>query len=382
MPICGDQDGSESPLVLNCPNFVPLTDVQTFQVLGLASPVELRFDFVFREALFNNELGFFTVDDATGSIGELKPGDPGYLAAALDRATIIFPSGSTAFTPDVTLPFNGGDILVFFIVQDGTLANLLANNPNNELGRHPLAFFSLDRLNPDGVDHFVGFENTSDGYTQFGFEDLTGGGDLDYDDVVYNVIPRLVPLTGLLTLPFSVGETWYVCQGYNGPVSHRRVAALDLSIDPESFAGRRGCSPDTSDASTGKAVQAPAAGTVKAHIENEGEKDMLCLELKGIAIMKIGHLTDMLPVGTKFQRDDVLGKVAAPSRGNGDYAHIHVQLQDLSTGCEKAKKTIPFSGKHRFEDAPDMPYDDNGTPDKPGDDPENQWRGTVLTRAR
>lgn len=194
LPVCGDQDGSETPLRFRCPDFIPTTDVQTYRVPG-EGDVELLFDFVFREAAYNNELGVFVADDASGVVDGLAPGDAGYLAAALSRATVIFHSGSTAFTPDVRLTFQAGDILVFFIVQNNSLANLLTNNPTNVLGKLPLAFFSLDVLDPDGIDHFVGFENTADPYTQFGFEDLTSGGDVDYDDIVYNVRPPLEAIT-------------------------------------------------------------------------------------------------------------------------------------------------------------------------------------------
>ena len=193
LPVCGDQDGSEAPLVFNCPDLAHTPNVQSYQVPD-TGPVELTFDFVFREAAFNNEFGFFTVDGPTGVIGGLEPGDPGYMAEAFDRAMIIFPSGSNAFTPDVAVKLNGGEILVFFIIQNNTFINFLANNPDNELNKSPLAFFSLDTLNPNGIDHFVGFENPDAGFSQFGFEDLTGGGDFDFDDVVYNVLPPLEPL--------------------------------------------------------------------------------------------------------------------------------------------------------------------------------------------
>ncbi len=92
MPICGDQDGSETPFTLNCGDFIPSINVQTYQVPG-SDPVDLSFDFVFREAIYNNELGFFLVDDTAGSIQALQPGDPGYLIAAFNRATIIFLRG-------------------------------------------------------------------------------------------------------------------------------------------------------------------------------------------------------------------------------------------------------------------------------------------------
>ena len=193
MPICGDQDGSETPFVLNCPDFTPNVNVQAYRVLG-SGTTNLTFDFVFREAIYNNELGYFLVDNFSGSIEGHNPGDSGYITVALQRAKIIFPSGSTAYTPDATVQFNGGDIVVFFIVQDNSLTNLLMSNPTNDLYRSPLAFFSLDRQNPDGIDHFVGFQNEKIGVTQFAFEDLTGGGDRDYDDIVYNITGSLQPV--------------------------------------------------------------------------------------------------------------------------------------------------------------------------------------------
>src|SRR5690606_16981982 len=86
-----------------------------------------------------------------------------------------------------------GDILAFFIIQNSTVANFIANNPENNINGSPLAFFSIDSLNPDNIDHFVGFQHTGGIYTEFGFEDITGGGDLDYDDVVYTIAPPLQP---------------------------------------------------------------------------------------------------------------------------------------------------------------------------------------------
>jgi hypothetical protein len=150
MPICGDQDGSESPVVYNCPNLVPSPNVQTYQVPG-SGIIDVRLDFILREATLNNELGFFKVDSASGVVEGLKSGDPGYLAAAFKRATIIFPSGSDAFTSDVKLQVNSDDILAFFLIQNGTLANMLAANPNNELNKAPLAFFPLMLLTLTGL---------------------------------------------------------------------------------------------------------------------------------------------------------------------------------------------------------------------------------------
>jgi hypothetical protein len=193
MPICGDQgDGTAQ---LKCPTPTPLHDIQMFRVPG-TGPVDLPVDFVFAEANLPNELLFFRVDDARGTIGTLSPAETGYLEAAFDRAEIIFAKGSTPATPDATLHVTGGDLIAFFIVQGDSLASMRATNPTNDLKKTPLAFFSITALNPDpatqfGGDHFVGFDDVSGNFTQFGFEDKSATSDWDYDDVVYNVGARL-----------------------------------------------------------------------------------------------------------------------------------------------------------------------------------------------
>jgi len=192
LAVCGDQDpADEDPLILNCEQYQPLANLQLYQVPVSASA--LTVDFVYRLADFNNELAAFKVDDATGAIGLLHPGDPGYLAAALARAGVVFASGSNASTADVTLSslpvtgaLHGGDYLVFFIVQNSTLAALKSINPSNVIGGGPLAFFTLNGLNPDFYDHAFAF---TDGFgtTEFGWEDIEFGGDADFDDIVFTV---------------------------------------------------------------------------------------------------------------------------------------------------------------------------------------------------
>lgn len=193
LPILGDQDGSEAPFIVDAPGFELLTNVQVFN-LAEGGRTDVAFDFVFREAQFDNEFGFFVVDDVEGRIDNLVPGDPDYLAVAFQRADVVFPSGSTAFTASVTRSFHGGEFLIFFIIQDNTLENMMASNPTNDPQGSPWAFFSLDRLNPDGCDHFVGFRNVAGDFTQFGFEDGSYCGDEDYNDIVYNVRTILHPV--------------------------------------------------------------------------------------------------------------------------------------------------------------------------------------------
>ena len=115
----------------------------------------------------------------------------------------------------MNISFTGGDIIVFFLIQNSTLENLKLNNPYNDVSKTPLAFFSLDTLNSDNTDHFVGFNGTSNNMMQFGFEDMIYGGDADFDDVVYNVSPPLQSATGFLSVPLSYTDRDAPLQGSN-----------------------------------------------------------------------------------------------------------------------------------------------------------------------
>jgi len=169
-----------------------------------------------------------------------------------------------------------------------------------------------------------------------------------------------------LTLPFNNGETWYICQGYNGQISHQGTFALDLSIDPNS-PGSTGCTPGTANASTGRAVRAPAGGKIVYR-----DYQSVCIDLEGRdESIYITHLDNPAAKGA-IAHDDLLGTVAAPGTGNGGYAHIHVEIHPGS-GCAASGSPIPFDDAHgtRFEGAPNLPS--MGTT-------VNQYSGTALTR--
>ena len=140
------------------------------------------------------EVGFFIVDNATGSIGNLTPGSSGYVAAALGRAQVLFAQGASVAnttTDDLT----GGQFLVFYYVPNGTAAQVLANNSTNSPTGSKVAFFSLSTANPDGKEHSRTFQpervtraapTTSDPL----FIHMMGkvnGTSSDFDDVVFTV---------------------------------------------------------------------------------------------------------------------------------------------------------------------------------------------------
>jgi len=123
-----------------------------------------------RSAAYHDSFGFYAIDDPTGRIGNLNPGDPGYAQAAVSQRL------------DLTVGLPGGKILAPFLIANGTPEEFLAKNPNNQPGQGKLAYFPYLGANPDQVDHLRLF-----GDNVFGFEDLFGGGDRDYNDLLVQV---------------------------------------------------------------------------------------------------------------------------------------------------------------------------------------------------
>jgi hypothetical protein len=172
------------------------TDASSFLLdpskLQLKTDSDVRVYFVGEGAGYQNTLGFNT----TGS--GIESGDP----------LLIFPNASSPVStydprksPDRTssaplLPgdfvdlgkFAGGTLLDFFLIADG------ANGGKN--------VYSTDGSNnPDGLNHVVSFAYaTKDSpYLIIGFEDLYGGGDRDFNDLIFAVdigLANIAALTG------------------------------------------------------------------------------------------------------------------------------------------------------------------------------------------
>ncbi|MEM8640544.1 MAG: Calx-beta domain-containing protein [Cyanobacteria bacterium P01_G01_bin.54] len=124
----------------------------------------------FKHAGYKNSLGFYGVDNEAGYVDDLAPGDTGYAAAALARRV------------DFSQGFEGGQLLAPYLVANATPEAFLARNPTNQAGGGVYTYFAYLGANPDGIDHvrLLG-DNT------FAFEDLYGGGDLDYNDAVIQI---------------------------------------------------------------------------------------------------------------------------------------------------------------------------------------------------
>ncbi|NET71731.1 MAG: tandem-95 repeat protein, partial [Sphaerospermopsis sp. SIO1G2] len=128
------------------------------------------------EAAFDNTVGWYLVDDETGRIGELTPGDRGYAQVAIAQRTV------TSFTREGIESAQLQGLLAPYLIADSSAEDFLDDNPLNFAGEGPLAYFAFGAANPDGVDHILML-----GDNTFGFEDLENGGDRDFNDIIMRV---------------------------------------------------------------------------------------------------------------------------------------------------------------------------------------------------
>ena len=128
---------------------------------------------VYREAAFDNTVVLYTTDLADGGIRDevtgniLRPGDVGYKDAALNNRLDITLSSENGEETLFSTSIEAGIFVSFFLIADGTDPEV------NDL------YFSHAGQNNNSDDHVRQL-----GSNTFGFEDLAGLGDADYNDVV------------------------------------------------------------------------------------------------------------------------------------------------------------------------------------------------------
>ncbi len=149
-----------------------LDDAAVIDLKGQTGKTSITFT-VYREAAFDNTVGFYVTDAADGSIVDsmtgatLRPGDQGYKEAALANQIDVSLTGDNDEVRSLTASVEGDVFLSMFVVVDGV-------DPN--VGD---VFFSHQGANSDGVDHMKRLGNNT-----FGIEDQINGGDHDFDDMV------------------------------------------------------------------------------------------------------------------------------------------------------------------------------------------------------
>ncbi len=169
-PITPVSPGSTIGTVTEGNNVMEVIDLRRFAGETVTATYEIS-----REANYDNNIYFYKVDSADGSIDGIATDEEGYLAKALGN---IVNTGITADDDanDVAGSFTlqGGDILGIAFVADGTLLQATSNLDSVE-GVY-LSFMGANTDN--GTFDHVKFENG-----MFKFEDLANGGDKDFNDI-------------------------------------------------------------------------------------------------------------------------------------------------------------------------------------------------------
>ncbi|MBV6628281.1 MAG: SBBP repeat-containing protein [Rivularia sp. (in: Bacteria)] len=139
-----------------------------------------------REAEYNNFIGFYKVADENGGIDTdndgiadvLTQADNYAITAINNRVAGIDLTVANEGTVEIQGEFEPGSIFAPFLIVNGTPDQLLDSDTFND----PDIFFPYIDANSDGVDHARML-----GDNVFGFEDLPGGGDKDFNDITVSV---------------------------------------------------------------------------------------------------------------------------------------------------------------------------------------------------
>lgn len=161
--------------------------------LILKNDVDARVYFLGEGAGYRNTLGFNTEG------GGAKTGEP----------EIIFPNASSEVSFLGTVPTNAkrtaqnpllpGDFVDIGELDAGTKLDFFLIADGASGGK---TVFSTDQsLNPDGINHVITFATVVQGYLILGFEDLLGGGDRDFNDVLFAIDLGAVNIAALTGTP-------------------------------------------------------------------------------------------------------------------------------------------------------------------------------------
>jgi len=210
-------------------NGVDLADL----TLAADNPVTVTFQG--EGAGFQNSIGYYTVGP-DGTIGDVE--------FIWTNASEVDDGGDLTIGDTATLDVGAGDTFSFFIIADGFGENDFDSfgsgsfefrDPDGEPATidtvNPQLFFVSDdglteiplsgdvfhssatNLNPDGVEHAVSGIDSETGELVIGFEDLLGGGDNDFEDVLISVDIAPAPTGSDDTLIGGAGNDTLISNG-------------------------------------------------------------------------------------------------------------------------------------------------------------------------
>ncbi len=162
--------------------------------LFLATASDARVYFVGEGAGYANTLGFNTT--GTG----ILTGDPQLIFPdASSRTTYYDPGPGKSVARSRWYPLVPGDFVELNTLDANTQLDffLIANG-----ARGGTMTYSTDTsINPDGINHVVAYAMPDSPYLLMGFEDLYGGGDQDYNDLLFAVDIGAANVAALTAVP-------------------------------------------------------------------------------------------------------------------------------------------------------------------------------------
>ena len=167
--------------------------------LLLDTEASVRVYFVSEGAGYRNTLGYTSEDVVTGDTSS---------------QLLIFPDASSHnryFSDGVdisnnSVPLAPGDFVDLGTYPQDTLIDffLIANGAN----RGSNTYTANAATNPDGIQHVVAYAVPGGPYLLIGFEDLYGGGDMDYNDIVFAVDIGESNVQNLAAIAAPEPSTW------------------------------------------------------------------------------------------------------------------------------------------------------------------------------
>jgi Domain of unknown function (DUF4114)/Calx-beta domain/von Willebrand factor type A domain len=146
---------------------------EIYDFSAVTTSVKAAFE-IKREAGFNNHVGFYKVEDINGTIKVgitlIRPDEDGYRqAVAQSLIAGVDLVGTNGLTINNNGNFLGGALYAPVLIANSNVANADFSN----------IYTAYSQGNADKADHIRLFADNT-----FGFEDLAGGGDRDFNDVV------------------------------------------------------------------------------------------------------------------------------------------------------------------------------------------------------
>ncbi len=200
-----------------------------------ATTINLEFSLVQLSASL--EIGVVVVDDATGTIDGLAPGDPGYIEAALARGAILFSPipGNADFSANFsslsTRSFLSGSYVSFFSISEGNLDSFLRG------GGGSVSFTDIRQVDTSTVD----FSLDIAGLTVNAAQVSTSPIGVSFQGVTQAEIIDLTSLTEAVDVTFTIQREaalssvvgFYVIDDISGQIKDSTGNAISAGVTTE-----------------------------------------------------------------------------------------------------------------------------------------------------